>query len=316
MSRGPVWLDSTAYPHLIERIIALAPSVTALVAWRQTCWRYHAVADRYLFAHAVLQRQYLFPLKPVAKLLTRMRRQVVVKLDKRYDKYRTYSGFVLLLPPDSRLELDRPLPFYPWKARVLDIEAGGDYVPWDFVRRGMWDNVTMTEDKAPPYVPDVLRRLGSCASDGWASVRDTAVDWVTAGQPEGECSIYLPSSTPRYILHLAAPPGASGRLTIWPPTQRIGEVVIVLAGPVGAPVVAQVVAGMMRMLVREAGHPTALTIVGVESDTEAFRAALTTEVLALGGYAGPGVSSYADVAPDEASVRHAIGAISFVPRAE
>lgn len=319
---GEPLLDSTAYPHVVERIIAHAPSVSALVAWRQTCRRYHALADRYLFAHAVLERQQLFPRTVKEKLLTKLGKRPVVKLDKRWDKYRTPhsgGGFVLLLPPDSRIELDRPLPFYPWKARILDIEADGEYASWDFVRRGDWDNVTLTEGKAPSYYPYVLRRLGSCASDGWGSVRDTAVDWVTAGQVQGESTIYLPSSTPRYILHLASPPDGgttSRRITIWPPTQRIDEVSIVLAGPVGAGTVAQVVGGMMLMLVPRYRHVTTLTIVALEGDTEAFRAALMTEVLALGGYSGPSLGTYADPPPDEASVRHAIGAIGFVPRVE
>ncbi|WOO81756.1 uncharacterized protein LOC62_04G005277 [Vanrija pseudolonga] len=199
---GRAW---RAYPHILERIIAYAPSVSALIAWRRTCRRYRSVADERLFAHAILRRRNPPPPGKWGALECIVRPKPGSNALPFYNARR--NGFELVLPPTSGLLADRNLPFYPWKAHTIDVAHHGEYAQASFARHGDWDSATMTEG-GQEYRPHVLRRFGSCTADWWDVVHDTTVDYVTIGQDQGEgdYTVTMPFSTARYILHLACPP--------------------------------------------------------------------------------------------------------------
>lgn len=190
-------MDSTAYPHILERIVQQCCSVATLLALRATSRMCQAVADDILFSHVVLHVQCyrLAPTGPVRKVLKRLRKP----------RFRFEPRLILGLPASSSLDLDvQQLPFVPRKVHTLDVGVLGELGLDLFYDSFPWDEV---------HAPPVLRRYGRTTSYLWAGVRDTIVDFVVAKPPcyAGSCTsgqeVCVPSSTPKYVLHLCWPAG-------------------------------------------------------------------------------------------------------------
>lgn len=312
-------IDSTAYPHLIEKIIANAPSVSALIAWRRTCRRYRTIADERLFAHAILQRRNPPPRSKWGRLQCLVRPKAGSNAAPFYNARR--NGFELVVPPTSRLVADRNLPFYPWKVHTIDVDHHGEYDQASFVQYVDWDNVTMAEG-APKYHPHVLRRFGSCTADYWDVVHDTTVDYLTIGQDQGACdyTITMPCSTTRYILHLACPPWCQWPMGFIPLGElALEEVTIVLAShtpPIGRTAqdpLTLIVGEMVPILLMPT---TTLTIVGLEAWTpvepETFHPLFVTTAMAS-SY-GPGGRFHGRSA--RVTLQDTLDRIVYVSRAE
>ncbi|WOO81753.1 uncharacterized protein LOC62_04G005274 [Vanrija pseudolonga] len=189
-------MDSTAYPHILERVIRHCCSASTLLAFRPTSRRCQAVADDTLFHHVVLHTQCYRPAQKgrVRKLLKRITNR----------RLRLEPRLIFVLPASSPIDFDVPhLPFLPRKVHTLDVgtmaELGLDFfdtsLPWDEL-----------------HAPHLLRRYGPTTSYSWAAVRDATVDFVIAKPPRYVgCSsgqeVVVPCSTPKYVLHLCWPGG-------------------------------------------------------------------------------------------------------------
>ncbi|WOO81748.1 uncharacterized protein LOC62_04G005269 [Vanrija pseudolonga] len=156
-------IDSTAYPHIVERIlvdvIANASSVSDLVSWRTTNRHCRDLADARLFHHAVVRRtplttpaQHLYawsselwsalswitrPLAPAPhrddKLMGFLGPRILETEEHKYPKYQEWRhvGKTLIAfepAPLSGIKADAPMPMLPWKLDMLDIEGSGRHV--------------------------------------------------------------------------------------------------------------------------------------------------------------------------------------------
>ncbi|KAL1412287.1 hypothetical protein Q8F55_000031 [Vanrija albida] len=216
-----ILLDSTAFPHVVERIIANTSSVSTLLAWRLTCKRYHAIADAHLFRHAVVRRNPLEKPTLYKRLVERRRDipilgflgpQVLHKHDgmARKDRRRYPNMFdemehigktsiEFTVAPVSGLEADAGLPQLPWKVAVLDIVGRGRLMPMDFALASSPRANRIGEDfyrlkdryarklahpvpTAPRTSPLILRRFDTAPLEIWHGYVDTTVDFYTIGR--------------------------------------------------------------------------------------------------------------------------------------
>lgn len=204
-------MDSTAYPHILERIIQQCCAVSTLLALRATSRRCRDVADGTLFYHAVLRREWHQP-KPKGRLKKLLRRITAPELTAK-------RRFVMVLPASSHIVQDVPLlPFLPRKAEILDLAGArpGEPSTYDSIDRGRaaWspqerERSTLSFGSYLNYAPLVLRRFGRSAQEDWGAVRDTTVDFIalppayeSEADREYSLRIEVPLLTPRYVLYL------------------------------------------------------------------------------------------------------------------
>lgn len=271
-------MDSTAYPHILERIIQQCCSVDTLLAFRATSRHCRATADDTLFYHAVLRREYKGG--RVRKLLRR------ITAPERSAKLR----LVLALPASSPIQQDRRLPLLPAKVTVLDLEPtpGGEPPVYQRVYRTrmIW---TMEEipyqiynsfdyDAVADCKPAVLRRFGDMVQVKYGPAQGTTVDFVRACNPSHPYHnqlIVVPVPARRYVLHLdwttCEPPGRWFSLG-GHSKSGIPEAVLVLT-PRTAAMSLDTVAGIINLVAKEFMPSmklglTAFTVVGVEDGQE------------------------------------------------
>lgn len=205
-------MDSTAYPHIIERIIRQCCSVAALLAFRATSRRCQAVADDTLFYHVVIKGEWIHPDQApkgrTKKLLQRITGRLTARV---YPEYR----YFLELPASSPIELDVPrLPFLLRNVNVLDLDTsaeGEGPLARKMEELGL-RAFTHRLAEGEVFAPGILRRHGWWAECGWAKVRDTTVDFVVGGSAAQGWWSYdrgalVPRSTPKYVIHLGWPAG-------------------------------------------------------------------------------------------------------------
>ncbi|WOO81754.1 uncharacterized protein LOC62_04G005275 [Vanrija pseudolonga] len=276
-------MDSTAYPHILERIIQQCPAVSTLLALRATSRRCRDVADATLFHHAVLRREWHQP-KPKGKLRKLLRRITAPELT-------AMRRFVMVLPAGSSIAQDVPmLPFLPRKAEILDLEGArpGKRATHNFLDNGgpAWMSQEQELSTIPfgaylHYATLVLRRIGRSAQEDWGHVRDTTVDFLALpSDPERDpwrcLRIRLPLVTRRYVLHLHWPDGCDApahdlfyftgrRFRQWP---AVREAVLVLSPHCSPPRRERVLEAIER-IANQFGSSmceavTSLTVVGLE----------------------------------------------------
>lgn len=148
-------IDSTAYPHIVERIlvdvIVNASSVSALLSWRKTNRHCRDLADARLFHHAVVRRTPLNEIWAAAYsckwfIVGRDDRPVgflgppVIVIHKPQFIYHrlvewVHAGKTSIEFAPARLSgisADAPLPMLPWKVAILDIEGSGRAIETSF----------------------------------------------------------------------------------------------------------------------------------------------------------------------------------------
>lgn len=291
-------MDPTAYPHIMESIIAQCGSASTLLALRAASKLCRDLVDARLFHHAVFRAEEYTP-KPKGTV-----RELFDKLSGK--KPPPSLRYAMTLPPSSAIAQDvAQLPLLPRKVCILDLFGPFmiDYEStYTFIQLGfsMWDSIPPTQEPAPPgvqvtaYEPLVLRRMGAFVDQDWEGVRDTSVDFVHLGH-DGPVEMSLPVRAARYILHVDWQPDGDGtvglRFRKKPSIYlrlAIPEAFLVLSphcGPVPRDIVSEVVvrasAGFMYHMVL---GETAFTVVGLESwlpdvDAQEFNASIRDDAI-------------------------------------
>ncbi|WOO81757.1 uncharacterized protein LOC62_04G005278 [Vanrija pseudolonga] len=300
-------MDSTAYPHIMESIIAQCSSASTLLALRATSKRWHDLVDARLFYHVVFRAEEYTP-KPKSSL---QKLFYTFNIKKPTPALR----YTMALPASSPIVQDVPqLPLLPRKAHILDLSGPITIYyesTYSFIQLGfsLWSTIpslkgrALSDGKQPtPYEPVVLRRIGAFVDEDWEGVRDTAVDFLHLGR--GPVEVTLPVRAPRYVLHVDWRGAADSRVGLEfrrQPSQylrmAIPEAFLVLARhstPLLREVVSDIVvratmAFMTHMVLGE----TVLTVVGLESwspgiDAGEFKHSIREEAIAMYHHRGLG----------------------------
>ncbi|WOO81751.1 uncharacterized protein LOC62_04G005272 [Vanrija pseudolonga] len=217
-------MDSTAFPHILEKIIEEFYLASTLLALRATSRHCQALVDDRLFEHAVMRTEKYRPRPPKSKGL---RGLLAVKLRKR-------ARYTLSLPPSSPIRQDVPqLPLVPQLVQVLDLdgpfliegqtayhvcEGYTSYMRGEVLPTLGWESASRLR-KLHPLFPLILRRMGPFVAEEFRSVHCSAVDYVALGN--ADVNIRLPTSVDEYILHLqwaASGPDAPSEIFFIPET--------------------------------------------------------------------------------------------------
>lgn len=219
---NPLAMDSTAFPHILEKIIEECYLASTLLALRATSKHCQALVDDRLFDHAVMRTE---KYRPSASKSKGLRGLLAVKIRKRV-------RFTLSLPPSSPIRQDVPqLPLVPQRVQVLDLDGPflikgntaydfmqGAYMGGEVVPTLGRESASRLRERHPLF-PLILRRMGPFVAEEFRSVHCSAVDYVALGN--ADVNIRLPTSADEYILHLqwaASGPDAPSEIFFIPET--------------------------------------------------------------------------------------------------